>query len=60
MILQKRMADEEKREGEPPSAERQKRMEWEAGVLKRKWEVRLNLIHFHLCLGMWHSFADCI
>lgn len=49
MILQKRMADEEKREGEPPSAERQKTLEWEAGVLKRKWEVRLKLIHFHLC-----------
>ena len=51
MILREKMADEEKRTGGAPDAEGQKRLEWEAGVLRRKWEVRPQLIHAHFCLG---------
>jgi len=48
MILHKKIADEERLIGEAPTAERQQRLEWEAGVLKRKWEVRVKLIYGHI------------
>lgn len=60
MLLLKNMGDERKRISEASDSERQKKLEWEVGVLKRKWEVRCKLIQFRPYPKFWHSLADNI
>jgi cyclopropane-fatty-acyl-phospholipid synthase len=54
-LLQQKMDDGKKGADGASQAERQKKLEWELGVLKRKWEVRFSLFVF-VCVQEFH---DC-
>lgn len=43
ILLQRKIEHEQKQARGPPNAERQRILEWEVEVVKRKWEVRCRL-----------------
>lgn len=45
-LLQQKMDDGKRGADGASQAERQKKLEWKLGVLKRKWEVRFSLFRF--------------